>query len=100
MKKINVKRVKVGKSYFFTNNYFEYPDLFRTSIRLEKIYRIIGSDFSTKNDGDEYEHIRFFGFNTENDAKKYLIKQIKERVKDIIIESKKAIKLLETPSQG
>lgn len=92
--KINVKKIKVGESYYFADTWFTYVSLFKTCVTKERINKIIGGDFSTRNIGDKYEQERFIGFTTEEAAKKYLIKRIKERKKGIDAECKNAIKEL------
>lgn len=94
MKTINAKKVKVGNSYFFPNTHFDYGSQFITQVEKAKVYRVISGDFSTKNDGDKYEVERVFGFENEIDAKKYLVKQIKERVKNLRKEALVEIKKL------
>jgi protein-disulfide isomerase len=59
---------------------------------------IIGSEYSTKNEGDKYEQRRFIGFKTEEEAKKYLIKQIKQRKKQIDEAYREALTKLNQPT--
>ena len=94
MSKISAKKIKVGESYFFPNTDFTYTPLFRVKVTKERINKIIDGEFSTRNEGDKYEQQRYTGFTTEDEAKKYLIKQIKERLKDIEAEAKMSIDLL------
>ena len=95
MTKIKVDKIEVGDEYYFTDTRFKYIDLFEVSTSKERINKIIGNTFSTKNAGWEYETQRFIGFTTKEEAKKYLIKKIKERKKQINKEYRKAIKKLE-----
>jgi hypothetical protein len=97
MKPIKAKNIKVGEKYFFPDTDFQYVELFKTSITLETINKIIGDEYSTKRDGSRYENQRYFGYKTIQEARNHLIKRIKERKKSIDKEYKEAIDLL-TPS--
>ena len=55
MRKITVKKVKIGEKYYFPDTEFTYSDLFKTYITYAKVNKIITGDFSTRNDGDIYE---------------------------------------------
>lgn len=91
MKYITAKKVKKGESYYFADTHFSYPNLFTTSISKAKVNKIIDGDFSTRNDGDRYEIERVIAFVNEKDARDYLIKEIKDRVKNIKQEAKEAV---------
>lgn len=92
--KINVKKIKTGEKYWFPNTDFSYGGLFKTYRTLERIYQVIGNEFSTRNEGDRYEVVRSIGFSTEREAKDYLIKRVSERLKEIKAEAKEAIRVL------
>jgi len=95
--KIKANKIKVGEEYFFPDNNFTYVSLFKVEIRKERINKIIGREFSTKNVEDRYEKERVIGFETELEARKYLIKQIKDRKKSIDEEYKTALDNLAEP---
>lgn len=94
MKKLNAKTVKLGEIYYYPYTHFKYTGLFETYISKAKVYRIVDGQFSSRNEGDQYEVIRGIAYKDESQAKKYLIKQIKERLKQIKEEAKLAISKL------
>ena len=77
--------------YYFPDSDFSYGNLFKASVRKERINKIFGSEFSTRNEGERYERERFIGFTTEHEARQYCIKKIKERLKQIKADAKQAI---------
>jgi len=91
MRTIKTNKIKVGEEYFFPDTDFTYSALFKVRVNKERINKIIVGEFSTRNIGDKYEKQRFIGFKTELECKKYLIKKIKERKKQIVAEYNKAI---------
>ena len=92
--KIKTNKIKVGEEYFFIDTDFTYPELFNGSIKKERINKIIDGEFSTRNVGDKYERQRYIGFTTEKEATEYLIREIKDRKKQIDNEYKKTIQEL------
>jgi hypothetical protein len=91
MKHLNAKSVKLGEEYFYPDTHFTYSKLFDTYISKAKVYRIADGQYSSRNDGDRYEVMRVIAYKNETDAKKYLVKRIKERLKQIKKEAEFAI---------
>ena len=74
---IKVKNMKVGEKYYFVDTEFHYNPVKMPVISEERINKIIGGDFSTKNEGDRYERVRVMAFKTEREAKQYALKELK-----------------------
>lgn len=92
---IKAKNIKVGEQYFFPDTHFDYSRLFKVSISVERINKVFSDgDYTTKNLGDTYEKERVIGFKTKEEAQRYLVKRIKERLKDIEKEATEEIKKL------
>lgn len=75
---IKTKNIKIGEEYYFVDTDFKYGTIKMPIISKQKINKIIGNKYSTKNDGDRYEVERFIGFKTETEAYKYALKQLKQ----------------------
>jgi len=99
MKKVKVSKMNVGDEYYFVDTRFIYSGVPLPTINKEKVHRIVGNQFSTKNDNWIYEVERFEAFSTEDDAKKYAIKKLNEYKQYWMGEFKKSIKLLQTQLQ-
>lgn len=78
MKIIKAKNIKPGQEYYFVDTDFSYLKVKYPRISKQKIYQVIGNQYSTKNDGDRYEVERVIGFKTEAEALKYAIKRVQE----------------------
>lgn len=88
------KKLKVGARYYFVNTNFDYADVRVPIIKQRTVYRIVTGDFSTKEPGDMYEVERTMAFETEDEAKKYALKELRRYKKYLNEKVDKAIKLL------
>lgn len=92
MKYIKAKNIKVGENYYFVDDDFHYSNVRCPRVSKERINKIIGNEYSTKNDGDRYEVQRFIGFKTEAEAVKYSIRELKQFKKWLLDDVNKVIK--------
>ena len=91
MKQLTYKDVNVGESYFFVDVSCKYPSP-KVYISKAKVNKKITGDFSTRNDDDRYEVVRVFAYPTEEDAKKRVVKELKDYKKYITKDIDEVIK--------
>ena len=70
--------VKKGEKYFFVDTFFNYIGSPKIVVKERTVYRVITGDFSTKDEGDQYEVEQFMAFKSEEDAKEYAVKKLEE----------------------
>jgi hypothetical protein len=95
MKYIKTKNIKVGEEYYFVDDDFRYNPVLKPIVSKQRINKIIGNQYSTKNPGDRYEVERIIGFKTQKEAIEYAIKQVKEHRKWLVNSANLVIELLE-----
>jgi hypothetical protein len=83
-KYVKARDMKVGEKYWFVDIDFSYPDVKLPTIKKRTIYRIVGGDFSTRENGDRYEVIRVIAHTSEKEAREYALKQLQDYKKYFI----------------
>ena len=88
------KKLKVGKKYYFVETDFGSTRIKSPTITKRTVYRIVTGDFSTKEPDDRYEVERYMAFESEDEARKYAIKELSNHKKYLNEEINRVKKLL------
>lgn len=81
MKSIPTKKIKIGDELLFPDLTVESHYTIRINISRQFVRRIYGSQIITKRLGANYEEEQYFAYDSLDEAKKYLIKNLNREKK-------------------